>query len=73
MCVTAAVIPMATLAATNTQSEGASPATTSASDTAPNSRSVSPRRSWASPSGTKTRIPAAYPSCVATEIAPPLP
>jgi len=73
MWVTAAVMPMATLAATRTGNEGASPAVASASDTPAKSLTINRRRSPISPKGTSRRIPAAYPSCVATATVPLVP
>ena len=71
--VTDAVTPIATLAATSAPSDGAMAAASIANVTAANSLTIKPRRSATSPIGTKIRIPAAYPTCVATATFPTCP
>ena len=56
MCVTAAVMPIATLAATSTGKEGARPAATKAKETAAKSSRISFRRRLTSPRGTNSRM-----------------
>ena len=59
------VMPTATLATRNSPNVGASPAATRATAVPTSMRPARARFSSRSPSGSRTIIPAAYPSCVA--------
>ena len=61
---------MARLAAASTGNEGAAAAPSSAIVTSPVRMTTSLRRSWLSPSGTTSSIPAPYPICVSVGMRP---
>ena len=61
---------MARLTAASTGNEGAAAAPSSAIVTSPVRMTTSLRRSWLSPSGTTSSIPAPYPICVSVGMRP---